>query len=73
MYNTIAGINIVCAIVSAKWAMELGFSQGRQILYLIGGLILGPIMLLLLYIYLLNKKLKDEKQVAPPSGQSIPD
>ncbi len=73
MYNTIAGINIVCAIISAKWAMELGFSQGRQILYLIGGLILGPIMLLLLYIYLLNKKLKDEKQVAKPSGQSIPD
>ena len=73
MYNTIAGINIVCAIISAKWAMELGFSQGRQILYLIGGLILGPIMLLLLYIYLLNKKLKDEKQASPPSGQSIPD
>ena len=72
MYNTIAGINIVCAIISAKWAMELGFSQGRQILYLIGGMILGPIMLLVLYIYLLNKKLKEQKTAAavaePPTA-----
>jgi len=65
VYNTIAGINIVCAIISAKWAMELGYSQGRQLLFLIGGLILGPIMLLLLYIYLLNKKLKEKKPVTP--------
>ncbi len=43
--------------------MELGYSQGRQILYLVGGLILGPIMLLILYIYLLNKKLKEKKPV----------
>ena len=64
MYNTVAGINIVCAIISAKWAMELGYSQGRQILHLIGGLILGPIMLLILYIYLLNAKLKEKKQEA---------
>lgn len=65
MQNTIAGVNIVCAIISAKWAMELGYSQLRQILFLIGGLILGPIMLLILYIYLLNKKLKEKKLEAP--------
>lgn len=65
MYNTIAGINIVCAVISAKWAMEMGFSQGRQILYMIGGLLLGPIMLLLLYITLLNKKLKEKKPDSP--------
>jgi len=65
MQNTIAGVNIVCAIISAKWAMELGYSQLRQILFLIGGLILGPVMLLILYIYLLNKKLKEEKPDAP--------
>ena len=65
MQNTIAGVNIVCAIISAKWAMELGYSQLRQILFLIGGLILGPIMLLILYIYLLNKKLKEKKLDAP--------
>lgn len=65
MQNTIAGVNIVCAIISAKWAMELGYSQLRQILFLVGGLILGPIMLLILYIYLLNKKLKEKKPDAP--------
>lgn len=65
MQNTIAGVNIVCAIISAKWAMELGYSQLRQILFLIGGLILGPIMLLILYIYLLNKKLKEKKPTEP--------
>jgi hypothetical protein len=64
MYNTIAGINIVCAIISAKWAMELEYSQLRQILFLIGGLILGPIMLLILYIYLLRKKLEEKKTTA---------
>jgi len=64
MYNTIAGINIVCAIISAKWAMELEYSQLRQLLFLVGGLILGPIMLLILYTYLLNKKLKEKKTSA---------
>lgn len=61
MYSTIAGINIVCAVISAKWAMELGYSQVRQLLFLVGGLIMGPIMLLILYSYLLNKKLKEKK------------
>jgi len=60
MVKTIAGINIVCAIISAKWAMEMGFSQGRQVLYLIGGLLMGPLMLLILYSYLLNKKQKEK-------------
>ena len=39
MYSTIAGVNIVCAIISAKWAMELDYSQARQLLFLVGGLI----------------------------------
>ncbi len=42
-------------IIAAKWAMELGFSQFRQILCGIGGFLLGPIMLLILYIRLLHK------------------
>ncbi len=41
--------------------MELEYSQVRQFLFLVGGLILGPIMLLILYSYLLNKKLKEKK------------
>ncbi len=42
-----------CAVISAKWAMDLGYSQSRQILFGIGGLISGPLMLLILYILLL--------------------
>ena len=53
--------NVLCAIVSAKWALELGFSEGRQILFLIGGLILGPLMLLILYIRLQYKHKADKK------------
>lgn len=61
MVNTIVTSNVVCAIVSAKWAMELGFSQIRQLLFLIGGLILGPIMLLILYVRLLYKSKAEDK------------
>lgn len=32
----------VCAVISAKWAMDLGYSQSRQILFGIGGLMCGP-------------------------------
>ena len=47
--------NIICALISAKWARELGFSEGRQILFLFGGLLIGPLMLLILYIRLQYK------------------
>ena len=59
MKETIAVSNTVCALICAKWALDLGFSQFRQILFLIGGLILGPLMLLILYIYLINKAKKE--------------
>ena len=58
MKETILLSNVSCAIICAKWALEIGFSQLRQILFLIGGLILCPIMLLILYIYLINKAKK---------------
>jgi hypothetical protein len=44
---------LVSAILSAKWAMELGFSQFRQLLWGIAGLFLGPLVLLILYVRLL--------------------
>ena len=59
MKETILVSNVSCAIISAKWALDLGFSQLRQILFLIGGLILGPLMLLILYICLVNKAKKE--------------
>ncbi|RJP27217.1 MAG: hypothetical protein C4527_13670 [Candidatus Omnitrophota bacterium] len=55
MKEAIVVSNLSCAIVSAKWALDLGFSQVRQIIILIGGLILGPLMLLVLYVYLIQK------------------
>ncbi len=53
--------NVICALISAKWAMELGFSEGRQILFLFGGLLIGPLMLLILYIRLQYKHKEETK------------
>jgi hypothetical protein len=47
--------NIVCALICAKWALDLGFSQVRQILFLIAGVLFGPLALLILYVYLVKK------------------
>ena len=47
--------NLSCAVISAKWALDLGFSQLRQVIFLIGGAVFGPIMLLILYVFLVNK------------------
>lgn len=59
MGNAIVISNLTCAIVCAKWALDLEFSQVRQILFLVGGLLLGPIMLLILYVFLINKAKKE--------------
>ena len=59
MWDYIAVMNFTCGVISGKWAMELGVSQARQLLFAIGGLILGPLMLLILYIYLLYKAQKE--------------
>lgn len=45
---------VICAIISGKWAMELGFSQFRQLLWSIAGFCLPPIVLLVLYVRMLN-------------------
>jgi hypothetical protein len=51
----IGGGLLLCGTISAKWAMELGFSQTRQIIFGMGGLLFGPVMPLILYILLLRK------------------
>ena len=53
--------NVICAFISAKWALDLGYSEGRQILYLFGGLLIGPLMLLILYISLQYKEREKKK------------
>lgn len=58
MKEAIVASNVSCAIICAKWALDLNYTQPRQILFGIGGLILGPIMLLILYVFLINKKVR---------------
>jgi hypothetical protein len=58
-----------CGILSAKWAMELGYSQLAQVLWGVAGLLLGPLTLLLLYVRLLGiRQTKRE-----PGGQWVSD
>lgn len=44
--------------------MDLGYSQSRQILFGIGGLLFGPLMLLILYVRLLYQAQADGKPAA---------
>ena len=53
-----------CAVISARWAMDLGYSQSRQIIFGIGGLLLGPLMLLILYVRLLYQAKAEGKPAA---------
>ncbi len=59
--------NLTCGIICAKWALDLGYSQFRQILFLIGGLFAGPFMLLILYVYLVQKASSDGQ----PGGKIV--
>ena len=54
-YASIGYVNLIVAIICAKWAMDLGYSQPRQILWGIAGLILPPLILLILYVQLVRK------------------
>lgn len=67
MFKVFATLNFLCAIISAKWYMELGHSQLRQLIAGLGGLVFGPLMPLLIYVHLLYKA-KKEKQ---PSAKIV--
>jgi hypothetical protein len=56
-----------CGVISAKWAMELGFCQFRQVLFLIAGFFLGPLVLLVLYICQVNQAHK----LGEPGGRMV--
>jgi hypothetical protein len=56
--NTIAILNLICGLVSTKWVLDLDFSQTRQLIFMFGGFILGPIILLVLYVRHNNKTKK---------------
>jgi hypothetical protein len=40
-------IHLLGAVIAAKWAMDLGFSQFRQLLWTIAALIAPPLVLLI--------------------------
>ncbi len=49
-YVTFGGIGLLTAIICGKWAMELGFRQSRQLLWMIAGFVIPPLGLLALYV-----------------------
>ena len=53
--NTVILTNIACSIIWAKWALDLGYSQSKQIIWGLGGIFFGPLIMLLLYIRLIYK------------------
>jgi hypothetical protein len=50
----VLGIALVCALIAARWSMELGFSQFGQLLWGVAGFVGGPVVLLILYVRLLR-------------------
>ena len=48
--NPVLLTNIACSIICAKWALDLGYSQSRQIIWGLGGMFFGPFIMLILYI-----------------------
>lgn len=51
----LGGFSFLCGVIAAKWGMELGVSQLTQLALLVCGLFLGPVLLLLMYIFLVYK------------------
>lgn len=56
-FAPIGYVHLIAAIICAKWAMDLGFSQFRQLLWAIAGLVAAPLILLILYVRLVRKSL----------------
>jgi phage tail protein X len=55
-FVTYGAFSAVCAIISAKWAAEQGFSQLSQLLWAIFALALPPVALLVLYVRELHER-----------------
>lgn len=55
-YASVGYVHAIAAIVCAKWAMELGFSQVRQLIWAAAGLLAAPVALLILYTRLVRKE-----------------
>jgi hypothetical protein len=55
----------LCGIISARRALELEYGQGRQLVCFLGGLLLGPLMPLIMYLRLARnaRKLHTTKSI----------
>jgi hypothetical protein len=62
-YITYGWIGLFSAVICGKWALELGYRQSRQLLWMIAGLVLAPMALLVLYDRLLHQ-CRSEGQLA---------
>jgi hypothetical protein len=60
---------LAIAILCAKWALDLGYSQGRQMIWFVGGLCLGPLAMLILYVQLVNAAPASAKRWADGSQE----
>ncbi len=54
-YSAAGLVVATCAVLAAKWALDLGFRQSRQVLWAIAGLAFGPLALFLLYVQMVQK------------------
>jgi hypothetical protein len=64
----------LCGLIAAKWGLELGVSQFRQLLLFILGCLTGPFILVLQYIYLVYMFKEQDRSghqiFSPPSRES---
>ena len=54
-YVSYGAFALLCGVISARWALDLGFSQTSQFIWGVGGMMLGPLLPLLLYIRLVRR------------------
>lgn len=63
-FESVGYVNSIAAIICAKWAMDLGFSQPRQLLWAIAGFVAAPLILLILYVRLIRQGLAEPSDAA---------
>lgn len=59
MFNipaTIGWVHLIAAVIAGKWALELGFSQVRQLLWMLAAFVFPPLVLLALYVRLIRRE-----------------
>ena len=56
-FASVGYVHLIAAIICAKWAMDLGFSQLSQLLWGVAGFVAAPLILIILYARLIRKGL----------------